>query len=171
MRKRFRISGSTRRRCGPSQKLPHRDVYARIARSKIHGVGVKAIRKIPKGMSIFPDDNDSIIWIKENKIKGLSSEVRRLYTDFCIIRAHDGKYGCPRSFNRLTVAWYLNRPESGQRPNVGCRRDYTFYALRDIEPGEELTVDYRTFSDPLRIDSKAKSEKAKPFRWMQKTAR
>lgn len=147
MRKRSPISGSTSRRGEPSPKLPHANVYARIAQSKIHGVGVKAIRRIPKGASIFPDDNDPIIWIKESKIKGLPSELRCLYTDFCIIRKRDKNYGCPRSFNRLTVAWYLNRPKSGQKPNVGCRRGYTFYALRDIKPGEELTVDYRTFSD------------------------
>ena len=102
-------------------------------------------------MLIFPDDNDPIIWIKENKIKRLPSELRRLYADFCIIRERDRNYGCPRSFNRLTVAWYLNRRKSGQKPNVGCRQDYTFYALRDIKPGEELTVNYRTYSEPPRF--------------------
>ena len=146
MRKRFPISGS-KHHSRSSSKLPHEDVYTRLAKSKIHGVGVKAIRKIKKGMSIFPDDNDPITWLNEDKIRGIPSELQRLYSDFCIIRVHDKKYGCPRSFNRLTVAWYLNQPKSGQRPNVGCRRDYTFYALRDIRPGEELTVDYRTFSD------------------------
>jgi hypothetical protein len=33
--------------------LPHHHVYARIARSGIHGVGVKAIRTIKKGTYIF----------------------------------------------------------------------------------------------------------------------
>lgn len=102
-------------------------------------------------MSIFPGDNEKITWVEQNKIKELSRELRRLYADFCIVDARKIKYGCPRSFNRLTVAWYLNRPKSGHKPNIGCRRDYTFYALRDIRPGEELTVDYSTYSDRARV--------------------
>ena len=151
MRNRSRISGSVKRKRRRSSRLPHRNVYARISRSKIHGVGVKAIRKIRKGMSIFPDDAGQIVWVEEHKIKRLSPNLRRLYRDFAIIRHGDKKYGCPRTFNCLTVAWYLNRPRSGRKPNVGCRRDYTFYALRDIKPGEELTVDYWTFSDRPRL--------------------
>ena len=47
----------------------------------------------------------------------------------------------------MTISWYLNEPLPKQKPNVGCRSDYTFYALRDIAVGEELTVDYNTFSE------------------------
>ena len=129
------------------RRLPHDDVYTRIVRSRINGVGVKAIRKIRKGMAIFPDDNEPIIWINANKLRRLPKALRRLYSDFCIIQNGGKTFGCPKSFNRLTVAWYLNRPNLRAKPNVGCREDYTFYALRDIKPGEELTVDYRTFSE------------------------
>jgi SET domain-containing protein len=45
----------------------------------------------------------------------------------------------------LTVGWYLN--QSKENPNVLCTDDYDFIALRDIKKGEELAVDYSTYSE------------------------
>jgi len=129
------------------KNLPHRNSYTRLRPSKIDGVGVFAIRKIKKGTSIFPDDDQPIKWVKAKQLRSLSPEIRKLYDDFCIIKKGGKKYGCPKSFNQMTISWYLNEPLSKQKPNVGCRNDYTFYALRDIAVGEELTVDYNTFSE------------------------
>jgi SET domain-containing protein len=130
-----------------SKELPHENVYTRIKPSKIHGVGVFAIRAIPKGTSIFSGDDAPIVWVRKNQIKGLRGETRRLYDDFSIIKDKGTAYGCPANFNHLTIAWFLNEPKAGQNPNVGCRKDYTFYALRKISVGEELTVNYSTFSE------------------------
>jgi SET domain-containing protein len=127
--------------------LPHDRVYTRLKPSKIHGVGVFAICAIPKGTSIFPDDDAPIVWVKRSTIKRLRGEIRRLYEDFCIIKDNGETYGCPANFSLMTTAWFLNEPKTGKQPNVGCRKDYTFYALCDIAAGEELTVDYATFSE------------------------
>jgi len=51
---------------------------------------------------------------------------------------------CPTNFNRMTVAWYLNHSE---RPNTKCDDDLNFSALRNINRGEELTVNYSTYSE------------------------
>ena len=75
----------------------------------------------------------------------------KLYDDFCIIKGN--KYGCPINFNSLTVGWYLN--ESKENPNVRATNDYDFIAIRDIKKGEELTVDYSTFSDYPKTSEKA----------------
>jgi hypothetical protein len=127
--------------------LPHDKVCTRLKPSKIHGVGVFAIRAIPKRASIFPKDDAPIVWVKKRMVKRLRGEVRRLYEDFCIIKDNGETYGCPANFSLMTTAWFLNEPKPGQKPNVGCRKDYTFYALCDIAAGEELTVDYSTFSE------------------------
>jgi hypothetical protein len=128
---------------------PHFGVFTRIRPSKIHrgGVGVFAIVRIKKGTYIFPDDTARICRVKKGSLRGLSSELRRLYEDFAVVKGD--YYLCPLSFNRLTVSWYINEPKKGQSPNVGCdRTDYTFYALRNIKAGEELTTDYSTYSEP-----------------------
>jgi len=123
-------------------KAPHSKVYARLQASPIHGVGLFAIRDIPKGTYIFPDDNEELVWIHRDELSRLSPEQRKLYDDFCIVKGDF--YGCPRSFNELTPAWYLNESAS---PNVGCDSEYRFFAIRDIKKGEELTVDYDLYSD------------------------
>jgi hypothetical protein len=125
--------------------MPDTKSYTRLRPSKIHGVGVFAIRDIPKGINIFSDDKSEMIWIDEENIQARSGEVRKLYDDFCVLSNH--KYGCPNGFNNLTIGWYINQPLEGQDPNVVCNDEYDFLAARDICEGEELTVDYSTFSD------------------------
>jgi hypothetical protein len=138
VRKHFR-----HRRTTPT--TPDARSYARLMPSTIHGVGVFAIRDIPKGTNIFSDDRSGMVWIKGDEIEKKSGEIRRLYDDFCVIK--DSKYGCPEGFNNLTVSWYINEPAAGQRSNVVCSRKYDFVAARDIQAGEELTVDYSTYSE------------------------
>lgn len=136
------------------RELPHENVYTRLKPSTIHGVGVFAIRTIPKGTSIFPHDSQRVVWVTKNEIKHLRGDVRRLYDDFCIVKDKGRTYGCPSNFSLMTIAWFLNEPPHGQEPNVGCHRGYAFYALRDIAAGEELTVNYATFSETPKISSK-----------------
>jgi FRG domain len=128
-------------------RQPHEGVYARIRPSGIHkgGVGVFAIRKIKKGTPLFEGDNDELLWVEEGHVPEQPKEIRNLYADFPIVKG--GRYGCPPTFNRLTVAWYLNEPRKGERANVGCTESYDFFALRDIRAGVELTVDYSTYSE------------------------
>ena len=121
---------------------PHLYVFTRLAPSKIGGVGVFAVRNISKGTDIFPDVDDQIIWIDKARVKRLSKEIRRLYEDYCVHKG--GKYGCPVSFNRTNVSWYLNH---SSRPNAAVDRNFRVYAVRNIKKGEELTLDYTTFMD------------------------
>jgi hypothetical protein len=134
-------------------KLPHTGVYTRLRPSKIHGIGVFAIRKIKKGTNIFSGDDADMVWMKKSSLRGLPGEIRRLYEDFAVIRNNGIEYGCPKSFNVLTVGWYLNESEN---PNVGCDKGFDFFALRDIVAGEELTVDYSTYSEPTQIRRKGR---------------
>jgi SET domain-containing protein len=128
--------------------LPHYRVYTRIKPSKLHGVGVFAITAIKKDSPIFYNDDAKIVWVNRRELKGLPREIRRLYEDFCTQKDKGNLYGCPKNFNLMTIAWYVNH---SRRPNVYCSKDYNFYALRGIKPGEELTVDYNTYNDYARV--------------------
>jgi hypothetical protein len=130
--------------------LPHCNVFTRLRRFDIHGVGVFAIIDIPIGTYIFKGDKSEVIWFTEREI-GLSSlpeAVQKLYNDFCVILpdGNSKKYGCPDSFNNMPLSWYLNESDN---PNLACNKDYDFYAIRDIKAGEELTVDYSTYSHSI----------------------
>ncbi|MGD0119343.1 MAG: SET domain-containing protein [Candidatus Binatus sp.] len=137
------------------RKLPHSGVYTRLKPSKIHGVGVFAIKDIKKDTYVFPEDDDRMTWIDAQHLRRLPEPIKELYEDFSIIKGK--KHGQPRNFNALTTSWYLNHSDT---PNMAADRSYRFYALRDIPEGEELTIDYRTYSDepkgvsPLRRRSK-----------------
>lgn len=131
-----------KKRAARPAALPHSDVYVRLAPSRIHGIGVFAIRRIPKGAAVFGADSGAMIWVDVAATARLPPGIKALYTDFCVQQG--GRYGCPRSFNDITVAWYLNH---SNRPNVTCGDDYRFVAARTIRAGEELTADYRTYSE------------------------
>jgi SET domain-containing protein len=121
--------------------LPHHDVYARLAPSPIHGIGVFAIRDIPAGAAVLEDPGISLTPIPKETVDALDPSHRRLYEDFCVLE--DGAYFSPPSFNQITIAWYLNHSDS---PNLSYGLGSAFYAVRLIRKGEELTADYHTYS-------------------------
>jgi hypothetical protein len=123
-------------------RSPHDGVYARIGRSRVHGVGVVAIREIPKGTAVFRGEDERVVWVPQAIVRRLARPLRQLYEDFAMLWGD--RYGVPRTLNMLSVGWYLNH---SRRPNVEADEWGRFHALRRIRKGEELTADYRTFSD------------------------
>ncbi len=51
----------------------------------------------------------------------------------------DGTAYMPPNFSRLDVGWYLNHSD---KFNAYHDENYRYYAVRDIEEGEELTINY-----------------------------
>lgn len=127
--------------------MPHDGLYTRLQRSDIAGIGVFAIIPIAKDTDIFPRGDDDPGMILENEhieaVKLWNAALGKMYTDFCVKEA-DGTWWCSSNFSAMGMAYYLNHSDS---PNCYCTEDLAFVALRDIEPGEELTVDYRTYSN------------------------
>jgi len=129
------------------QPLPHHGVYARIGLSDLHGVGVRAIRDIPKGTLVFTGEDERVRWVSRAYVRKLPKAIRALYEDFGMVWGE--RIGVPTSLNRLSVGWYINHSET---PNVWADDDGRFRALRRIRKGEELLADYRTFADePLEF--------------------
>ncbi len=123
--------------------LPHANLYARLGPSPGRGVGVFALRDIPAGTEPFRGDAAGTVRVPAAAVAAIAEEaVRRMYRDFCPLV--DGAYVAPADFNAMGIAWYMNHAD---RPNVACGPGLRFAAARAIAPGEELTVDYRTFSD------------------------
>lgn len=128
------------------EQLPHENAFTRLGRSDIEGIGVFAIRDIPHGTNIFPNDRLGIRWIDRTAIDRISDiNIAKLYAEFAIRKGN--QLGCPTNFNSMTVGWYLNEPLAGSSPNVIVDGGYSFFAARDIAVGEELTARYTDFSD------------------------
>ena len=124
-------------------KPPHYNVYTRLKPSKIHGVGVFAIRDIPANIPVFnpeePVEEEFIVSKKE--VKKLDPEIQKLYQDFCVDQGDC--FNGPDNFDWVMVAWYVNHSKN---PNVKYYDD-NFVSIRKIEKGEEITADYSTYSD------------------------
>ena len=85
-----------------------------------------------------------MVWIKDEEVQKLPEDIKKLYEVFGILK---GEYwGVPPNLNQLTPIWFLNNSEN---PNMRCdiEKGYLFFATRNIEPGEELTAEWSTYSE------------------------
>jgi FRG domain len=140
------------------EETPHDGLYTQLKPSPIHGVGVFAIKPIKKGTQIFSGDSDEMRWVDAGQLPKAEC-LREFYDKFAIVKnGRPKRYACPRNFNRLTMSWFLNDPKKGDKPNVRCDENYDFWALRNIERDDELTVNSTAYSD--HEDGKGKTPKS-----------
>lgn len=124
-----------------SRLLEHlqEEVYCRLGVSKVHGIGVFAIRSIPKGVKPLV----SLLKIKEfdfskKDIKKIPASVRKEVEVFCYYDSK--KYLIPSiGLNSMNMAFYMNHSKD---PNVKYLKNGDIVALKRIKPNEELFFDY-----------------------------
>lgn len=109
-----------------------------LAPSPIQGIGVFCWFPIAKGNLIFPyDDVDDCVLITPPPDGPL-----KVMTDRYGVETKEGIW-IPSDFNRMGVWWYLNHSDEPNVEYVGN----DIVAARDLAPGEELTIDYRTLDE------------------------
>ena len=123
------------------------EVYCRIGVTK-HGVGLVAIRPIPRGTDPlkYADPFGSVIKIKKEELDAYPAPeaAKTLVRDFCALQ--DGVYCVPSyGMDALTKNYFLNH---SNKPNMVTHdRGETFLAARNIKVGEELTVNYDSYHE------------------------
>ncbi len=128
------------------------NIYCRIQRSAIHGVGVFAVKDISNGTSPFIIYTSvDIIAIPEKEImenKKIPSTVKEMVRAFYAVQ--NGMIYCDaRSLNEINITYFLNHSDT---PNLDAKEidgETNFVANRDIVQGEELTTDYSTYNDSI----------------------
>jgi len=119
--------------------------YCRLQPSAIHGVGVFAVRDIPRRTNPFLTMPR---YAQPGLVRITDSELRKLPPDLsATIQTQfvptDGVLYIPTSgTNVVHIAAYLNH---STLPNLRTSDGFDFIAGRKILAGEELTVDYRTY--------------------------
>ena len=116
--------------------------YVMIKASPVHGIGVFAIRDIPKGtQDIFSQGIGDWIEVSKEEVEALPKHSRDLVENHCLF--DEKSYFIPDyGFKLVDLVIYLNHSDS---PNVVSINDgERFEAIRDISCGEELFVDYGT---------------------------
>ena len=122
-----------------------KETYCRLAPSPLHGVGVFAVRQIPKGIDPFAIGirfPRGWVSISPTEFEEAAEGVKALLTSL-FLPEDDGTFSVPAlGTNMVDIGAYLNH---SSRPNIRTRDGNTFVTKSKIAAGEELTVDYHTF--------------------------
>lgn len=116
------------------------ETYASLRPSPIHGIGVFAIRDIPKGCrGIFSKNHGNWIRVPIADVENLPSHSRDLVETYCVF--DEENYFIPDyGFKVVDMVNYLNH---SSRPNIVSLNDgEDFEAMVDIPAGTELLVNY-----------------------------
>ena len=118
------------------------NTYVMLKPSAIEGVGVFAIRDIPKGcrqMFSTPDAAEEWLTISKKEIETLPAHVQFVVGNYCLY--DEENYFVPaQGFKKMDVSLFLNHSDT---PNIISINDGDYFeAVRDINAGEELLIDY-----------------------------
>ena len=123
------------------------DTYVMLKPSPIEGIGVFAIRDIPKGCrTIFSAEIGEWIKVSFEEVEKLPPHSRNLVETYCLY--DDEQYFVPDyGLKVMDMALYLNH---SSRFNIASVNDGEhFEALHEIKAGEELLVNYGSIADGL----------------------
>ena len=124
-------------------------VRTKIAPSSINGVGLFALRDIPKGTKLGADMTPKIYSLTFSQLKKLRPEIREQIIGQWPQIVNGSKFAYPTT----RIQTYINHSED---PNYNPFTDLT---IRDIKEGEEITENYRHFkgyeqAHPWLVDKK-----------------
>jgi hypothetical protein len=132
---------------------PPPDPYSRPhfeARPVPGGKGLFACRPIASGMRLFGEDDwadeterRSFSTLSPRQLKELEPALRAIFLRYAYNTAPDRITG---TFHPEAVRHPVNFINHGCDPNAGYDGDDDIVALRSIAPGEEIRMDYGTFS-------------------------
>ncbi|HMR92213.1 MAG TPA: SET domain-containing protein [Chitinophagaceae bacterium] len=126
------------------QELRH-ETWVALKPSPVHGIGVFAIRPIPKGCTtIFSRPSGDWIKLPIREAEQLPAHSRELIETYCLYDETD--YYVPAyGFKLMDMVNYINHSPS---PNICSVNDGEYFeALTDIPAGAELFADYGTLAD------------------------
>ena len=118
--------------------------YCRLKPSQISGVGIFAIRDIPKEINPFQGiRNQKWYKINKSKLEGLDEEILKMIHDFYVNEDNKNVWIPEYGLNGMDITFFLNHSKN---PNLKTIDDgLTFITLKDIKKDEELTIAYETY--------------------------
>jgi hypothetical protein len=128
------------------------NIYCRLRPSSVSGVGIFAIRDIPKGVNPLKNflkcryvEVDPKLVFENEKI---DPAVKKLVNDMYVVA--EGKLNLwEGGLNALDIGFFIN---SSEHPNMVAESGAeSFVAMRDIKKGEELFVDYGTYAENKEV--------------------
>ncbi|MBN8577316.1 MAG: SET domain-containing protein [Cytophagales bacterium] len=117
--------------------------YVMLQASAVAGVGVFATTPIPKGcreMFSPPDPNEKWITLSAQEVEGLPAHARFIVENYCLYDDNLNYFVPAAGFKKMDLSLFINHSD---QPNIRSINDGAYFeALRDINTGEELFLDY-----------------------------
>lgn len=116
------------------------NTYAMLKPSPVHGIGVFAIRNIPRGCrTIFSEGKGEWIKLPIAEVNKLPAYSRELVETYCVFD-EENYYVPDYGFKVMDMVCYLNHSST---PNIiSLNHGEDFEALMDIAAGTELLINY-----------------------------
>lgn len=126
------------------------DTYVRLQPSSVQGVGVFAVKDIPRGIDPFKTPikiKYGTIKLTKSEINSLNPGVKKMVKDF-IDPSGDFYYVPENGLNSLDISFYLNHSETNNLEIIEGDGEYlSFITIRPIKRGEELTINYGEYKN------------------------
>ena len=121
------------------------NTFVRLKPSPLHGIGVFAIRNIPKGCKdMFTHEQGEWHKLRMEELENLPESSRQLIETYCLFD-EEFYYVPAQGFKSMDLSLFLNHSEDA---NVRSLDGGAYFeALRDIQEGEELLIDYGEIVD------------------------
>jgi len=118
------------------------NTYLMLKPSPVEGIGVFAIRDIPKGCRMMfspPNPGDRWISLSRQEVDSLPPHVKFMVENYCLYDQQ--QYFVPDyGFKKIDLSLFLNH---GETPNIISINDGEYFeATTEIKSGEELLIDY-----------------------------
>ena len=117
--------------------------YVMLQPSTINGVGVFALQNIPVGCSEMfskPNINDEWITLSKNEVDELPSHAKFLVGNYCLYDDDENYFVPAEGFKKIDLSLFINHSIT---PNIISINDGDYFeAIKNIEIGEELVLDY-----------------------------
>lgn len=127
-----------------------KNTYCRLGSSKIEGVGVIAVRDIPKGKNpFFGIKNSKFHKFTAKELKTLDKGVKKMIDDFFYIEKDGSVNITENALNGLDISFFVNNSD---KPNMKIYDEksndsFSFKTIRKIKKGEELTFSYLEYDN------------------------
>ncbi|MBI1781191.1 MAG: SET domain-containing protein-lysine N-methyltransferase [Sphingobacteriales bacterium] len=121
------------------------ETWVMIKPSGIHGIGVFAVRDIPKGArGFFSKGIGGWVELSHDEVEALPEHSKYLIHTYCLF--DEEKYWVPDyGFKVMDISLYLNHAEPSNVISINHGED--FETTRDIKAGEELLINYGEIVD------------------------
>jgi uncharacterized protein len=116
------------------------DQFSFILKPSKYGIGIFTTHDIAKDtpLRLFGNEQEH----EHNSTVLKKSQIPEIFRGYCINMGKE--MICPQDFGVMPIGWFINHSED---PNI-YHKNLKWFALRNINNGEELLADYNSLGEP-----------------------